>query len=454
MRPNSKSCRSSDAGWAFRATNAQVFEALARCEHGASLREYFGTQAHEELSGLAATARLAAAAGRRGRLKARNRGSARHGSPRSAVLIVPGMMGSRLCEISGRGAAKRPARTNALWMDPLRIAAGDLGRLSLTRKSSHSIRPAGALLPAYAKLKLMLSIEGFEARYFAYDWRLGIDRIGAALASKIRAGGKPVSLIAHSMGGLVARIAAKELPKRLIKRLVLLGTPNQGAFAPVLALRGTYPFVLRLSRLDLEHSPEDLASAVFCTFPGLCQLLPAAPMAPQIDLLDPRSWPDSGPKPDAALLGRVAEARARMAAPDERMAHIVGVNRETVVSVCRTPAGFEYCSSRNGDGTVPVSLAMLPALETYFADEGHGELANNPSVIAAIVALLRGEGGGGLPQRFTPSTEPLTRFDDAQLRCSAEVAKIDWRRLDSAQREAVLAELDGGRPGTSAESLA
>jgi hypothetical protein len=34
------------------------------------------------------------------------------------------------------------------------------------------------------------------------------------------------------------------------------------------------------------------------------------------------------------------------------------------------------------------------------------------------------------------------------------VAKIDWRRLDSAQREAVLAELDGGRPGTSAESLA
>jgi pimeloyl-ACP methyl ester carboxylesterase len=442
MRPSTSTRRDSDAGWAFRATNAQVFEALARGDHGASLREYFGTQAYEELSALSAAARS-------GRKRARQGGSSR----RSRVLIVPGMMGSRLCEVPGRGSAIRPARAKPLWVDPLRIAAGHLRRLSLPGTRSHPIRPAGALLPAYAKLKLMLSIEGFDPRYFAYDWRLGIDKIGQALASKIRAGGKPVSLIAHSMGGLVARIAAKQLPKRLIKRLVLLGTPNQGAFAPVLALRGTYPFVLRLSRLDLEHSPEDLAAGVFCTFPGLYQLLPAAPIAAQIDLLDPGSWPDSGPKPDPELLGRVAEARARMASPDARMAHIVGVNRETVVSVQRTTAGFEYGSSLNGDGTVPVSLAMLPALETYFADEGHGELANNPSVIAAIMALLRGEGGCALPRRFTPSTEPLTRFDDAQLR-SAEVDKIDWRRLDSAQREAVLAELDGGRPGTSAQSLA
>jgi pimeloyl-ACP methyl ester carboxylesterase len=326
----------------------------------------------------------------------------------------------------------------------------------LSLPGTGSIRPAGALLPGYAKLKLMLSIEGFDTRFFAYDWRLGIDKIGAALASKIRAGGKPVSLVAHSMGGLVARIAAKQLPKGLIKRLVMLGTPNRGAFAPVLALRGTYPFVRRLSRLDLEHSPEDLAASVFCTFPGLYQLLPAAPAGAQIDLLDPAAWPDTGPKPDPALLARVAAARAQMASPDARMAHIVGVNRDTVVSVRRTTAGFEYGSSRNGDGTVPVSLATLPALETYFADEAHGELPNNPRVIAAIVGLLRGDGGGGLPRRFAPCKEPLTRFDDVQLR-AAEADKIDWRRLDSAQREAVLAELDGGHAGaadTSAQSLA
>jgi pimeloyl-ACP methyl ester carboxylesterase len=441
MRPSTRTRGEGGSGWAFHATNAAVFEALARGEHSASLREYFGTRAFEELSGLAAIAR-------RGRKE-----PPRAGAHRTRVLIVPGMMGSRLCDLPRRGAAKRDARAKALWVDPLRIAAGHLKRLSLP--GTNSIRPAGALLPAYAKLKLMLSIEGFDARFFAYDWRQGIDKIGAALASKILAGGKPVSLVAHSMGGLVARIAAKRLPRRLIKRLVMLGTPNRGAYAPVLALRGTYPFVRRLSRLDLEHSPEDLAASVFSTFPGLYQLLPAAPAGAQIDLLDPDCWPQSGPKPDPALLARVAEARAQMASADGRMTHIVGVNRDTVVSVRRTTAGFEYGSSRNGDGTVPVRLAMLPALETYFANEAHGELPNNPRIIAAIVALLRGHQGCGLPRRFAPHREPLTRFDDAQLRAAEVSAKIDWRRLDSAQREAVLAELEGGGAlDSSAQSLA
>ena len=177
------------------------------------------------------------------------------------------------------------------------------------------IRAAGALLPGYAKLKLTLSLQGFDARFFAYDWRLGIDQIGAALAARILAGGKPVALVAHSMGGLVARVAMKCLPRRLVKRLVMLGAPNRGAFAPVLALRGTYPFVRRLSRLDLEHSPEELAGRVFSTFPGLYQLLPATVTAEGVDLLDPDGWPDSGPRPDAALLGRVAGARAGWPTP-------------------------------------------------------------------------------------------------------------------------------------------
>jgi pimeloyl-ACP methyl ester carboxylesterase len=441
MRPSSRTRRPGGSGWAFQATNAAVFEALERGRQTASLREFFGTRAFEELAGLAAAAR-----------RARNRTGA--GSRRPRVLIIPGMMGSRLCDLpAARGGAKRKARAKALWVDPLRIAAGHLDRLSVAEPGPRSIRASGALLPAYARLKLMLAIEGFDARFFAYDWRLGIDEIGRALASAIRARGRPVSLIAHSMGGLVARMAANELPKRLLKRVVMLGTPNRGAFAPVLALRGTYPFVVRLSRLDLRHSPEELASRVFCTFPALYQLLPAAPARGGIDLLDPAAWPPSGPRPDPALLGRVAGVLARMAGPDARMAHIVGVNRETVVSVRRTPAGFEYGVSRNGDGTVPVDLAMLPALETYFADEVHGELANNRSIIAAVVTLLSGDGGCALPRRFAPCREPLRRFDDAQLRAS-ETGKIDWRRLDSAGREAVLADLDGGRGCATATTAA
>jgi pimeloyl-ACP methyl ester carboxylesterase len=427
---------SGGADWALHATNAEILDALARRRHGESLREYFGARALEELAALAAAAKQAK----------------RRAAPQR-VLIVPGMMGSRLCDAARRGAAPHAGRPRLLWVDPLRIGAGHLTRLALP--SRRAIRPRGVLLFSYARLKLRLAIEGFDARFFAYDWRLGIDVLGAALAAAVAAARQPVILIAHSMGGLVARVAAQRLPRRAVKRLIMLGAPHRGALAPVLALRGTYPFVRKLSRLDLMHSPENLAAEVFATFPGLYHLLPPE-RAIDFDLLDPGCWPSAGPRPDAQLLGGVARARAGMAPPDERMVQIVGVNRETVVSVRRTPAGFEYGSSRNGDGTVPVVMALLPGLKTYFAEESHGNLANSPRLVGAIIDLARGGSTHTLQGRYVPCEDGVRFIDDAGLR-RAEGGKIDWRLLDSAQREAVLADLDGEQEATplgSAQSLA
>lgn len=432
--------RGDGSDWAFHASNAAVFEALARGEHEQSLREYFGASALSELRALAVAAKRA------------RTGTGRRAGRLPRVLIVPGMMGSRLCEGAPGRDARGPAR-RALWVDPLRIAAGHLERLSLP--GSHPIRAVGALLPGYAKLKLSLAIQGFDARFFAYDWRFGIDRLGKALAARIAAAGRPVALVAHSMGGLVARVAMARVPERLVRRLIMLGTPNGGALAPVLALRGTYPFVQRLSRLDLAHTPEFLASRVFRTFPGLYQMLPAGGPGGGLDLLDPGSWPASGPQPDPELLARVVAARAAMAPADARMAHIVGFNQPTVVGVERCAAGFAYASDLNGDGTVPVNLARVRALETYFADERHGDLPTNARIIEAIAALLRKE-ACRLTGRFVPSRAPPLRFDDAALR-AAELGKIDWRGLGSAEREAVLGDLDRGpspNPELSAQSLA
>ena len=111
-----------------------------------------------------------------------------------------------------------------LWVDPASIGGGRLTQLALP--SRRAIRPRGVLLFSYARLELRLAIEGFDARFFAYDWRLGIDVIGAALAAAIAAAGKPAVLIAHSMGALVARVAIKRLPKRSVSRLIMLGAPN------------------------------------------------------------------------------------------------------------------------------------------------------------------------------------------------------------------------------------
>jgi pimeloyl-ACP methyl ester carboxylesterase len=398
-----------------------VLDALVSGRHAQSLREYFGTPAYAQLSALAAAAKQAK-------------------KPRGPkVLILPGIMGSKIGEVPRNAAGS--ASPKVLWIDPLEIAAGRLTALALP--SGKALRAAGVLLFSYAKLKLQLEVGGREARFHAYDWRLGLDELGAQLAARVVAGGQPVILVAHSMGGLVARMAARMLPKRWVRRLIMLGTPNQGSFASVQALRGTYPFVRRMSRLDHKHSAEHLAAKVFNTFPGLYHMLPSRPLE-GIDLFDPRDWPADGPTPSPQILKGVAAVRAALAPADSRMVQIVGVNQQTVVGMRRTAAGFEYDMTRNGDGTVPLALATLPKLKSYFVEELHGNLANNAQVIRAIIDLVRHGRTRHLPKRWRVRRGPVQRIDDAQLR-TENGGKIDWASLSSAEREAALGELDSAR---------
>jgi pimeloyl-ACP methyl ester carboxylesterase len=403
--------------WAFHADDGAVLDALAAGTHAGSLREYFGAVVYPEL------AELAAAAG-----KVRTRAGPR-------VLILPGIMGSRL------GGENRGRSAGVLWLDPPRIADGGLKELKLP--AGKALRLRGVLLFSYAKLLLELKLNGCDAAFFPYDWRLGLDESGAALAARIAADGKPAILIAHSMGGLVARMAAGMLPPASVPRLILVGTPNHGSFAPLQALRGSYPFVRWLARLDRRHSPRGLA-AVFGTFPGLHQLLPMQRRFSGIDLSDPECWPKDAPTPNPKLLEESRAVLRRLAPPDSRTIQIVGINQETIVGVRRTRGGFEYALGLNGDGTVPVASALLPKVNTYFVDELHGNLPNNPQVIQAVIDLVRRGRTAELARHWVRKRAKRRYIDDAQLR-RGRLPKIDWRRLDSAQREAVLAELDAGR---------
>jgi Alpha/beta hydrolase family len=419
----SRSAKSAD--WAFHADDVEVLEALAEGRQTSSLREYFGAPAYAELSALAVAAKKCE-------------------KPRGhRVLILPGIMGSKLGGRLQEGKAKsRRGARQVLWIDPLQIAAGRLTALALP--SEVPLRPMGVLLFSYARLKLRLQIDGCDAGFHSYDWRLGLDELGAGLAARIRKEDRPVILVAHSMGGLVARMAARNLPKRLVRRLIMLGTPNQGSFAPVQALRGTYPFVRRISTLDRSHSAEYLSEKVFHTFPGLYHMLPLAQRVKGLDLFNPGDWPADGPAPNPLLLRQVAGVRAGLAAVDSRMVHIVGVNQETVIGLRRTAAGFEYAMDRNGDGTVPLSLARVPKLKCYFVDESHADLANNARVIQAVIDIVHSGRTDGLPQRWRAKPGVVRHIDDAELRTEGS-EKIDWRRLTPAQREAVFAALDSGR---------
>src|SRR5262249_58727138 len=115
------------------------------------------------------------------------------------------------------------------------------------------IEALGVILFAYLKLKLTLKIAGYDADFFPYDWRLDLIGLGKRLALQIKSQGPKVQLVAHSMGGLVARSALLEKPKEL-QRIVMLGTPNFGSFDPLQAIRGHYSLSNTLAFLVLVHS--------------------------------------------------------------------------------------------------------------------------------------------------------------------------------------------------------
>lgn len=402
--------RSALAGlrWAFRAPEEEILAALARGRQRRALREYFGEARYAELCALAARAERAAV-------------------PRRRVLLVPGMMGSRL---------GHPGRI--VWIDPERIGAGELVRLALS--TGRALTAQGVLLHPYVRLLLSLRIAGFAPELFPYDWRLGLDELGRMLAARLSAPHAPRLLIAHSMGGLVARAALRHLPARHLERLILLGTPNGGCFDPVLALRGTHPFVRSLAQLDARHDAARLA-AVFRTFEGLHDLLPDG-AADSLDLLDARAWPRTGPRPDGALLGRARRTRARLAPASARMVHIAGFGQLTIERAQHGPGGLAYVSSAAGDGTVPLARARLRGLRMLYVEALHGDLAHHPEVIRAIIELLRDGATRRLARRVPHRPSSKGHTDDARLAGGA-AAKVDWRGLSRAQRARILEQLDG-----------
>lgn len=385
---------------------------LASGEHAREFAALFGEDAGRELSALAARAAAV-----------RQRGGPR-------VYLLPGLMGSRL---GSRGRLV----DDVLWVDLVEIAAGHLLRLALPRGAG--LAPLGAMLLNALKLKLTLQLAGFDVRLHAYDWRLGLEPLGRELHARLVADdSRDALLLGHSMGGLVARAALAHEPRR-IARLLQIGSPNAGSFAPLLALRGVYPTVRKIAALDRRHSAEDLARLVFRTLPALVELLPAATDCGGLDLFDPAAWPDDALRPDAALLAASRGALARLPPADARCLQIVGVRQETITAVRRGTDGFEYRITRDGDGTVPLALARWPGARTWYAEEKHGGLTNHGTVISAAVDLLRSGDTDRLPEtagRAARRPPPRTLTEPMLRRVAPH--KVRWQDLTPDARRRLL----------------
>jgi pimeloyl-ACP methyl ester carboxylesterase len=365
------------------------------------------------------------------------------------IFILPGIMGSQLGRVR-----TAPWPPNLLWVDPSDIIAGRLAELQLPGKGTFITM--GAISFTYFALRLRLKAAGFAVRVFDYDWRLSLVQQGANLVQLLReaapasvtgpqvgAATKGIALIAHSMGGLLARVALKHNGLEHVKRVITLGTPHNGTFAPVQALRGTYPSVQRLAALDQLHTAEQLAAEVFSTFISLYEMLPGAGTLSDLDLHSPRSWPTTGPQPRSELLRTASAFIAQLAPGDARFTSIVGTGIRTVTGLARRGDDFDYRITSLGDGTVPMASATLAGADNRYVHSEHSALPRSAPVAEAIIALLNGGACslGAKPAVHHNAATAEVTVSDSTLQSNGG-AKVDWRTLAADERRRYFNQLN------------
>lgn len=360
------------------------------------------------------------ATGTRGAPPARAAGSAAVASSLPAVFVLPGILGSHL-KVDGQ----------RIWLG-WRLING-LKRLKYPDAAGHSVQPDGPVGLSYDALVEFLG-QSHEVIEFAYDWRKPIEQEARRLAAAVQAAlaardksGQPVRIVAHSMGGLVARTMQLECPEvwaqmmsRPGARLLMLGTPNAGSWAPMQVLSGDDTFGNALVAFGApfqDHSARELMAQ----FPGFIQL--------QQSLLDdPRRldrhetwvqlaaddlaqveenawWHDDtrqttayrwGVPAQPVLDAAVALRRRLDAQRDTLWSQFQNQVLLVVGRASFTPDGYEigneglvYLNAPNaGDGRVTLESAMLPGVPTWQLDCEHGSLPDKRSAFEAYLELL------------------------------------------------------------------
>jgi pimeloyl-ACP methyl ester carboxylesterase len=379
--------------------------------HAAELRDRLGTDAYAEYR------RFAAAL------------DERHlGDVATNLVFVPGVMGSLLASDGYGGVWWLDIRSRN-HINDLRLAPD--GRRDADPHAR--IRPVAVDLSYEGFFASVYATPTFRHEAFAYDWRKPLALSTKRFADHVvrvsaELGGRPVHLVAHSMGGLMVRAALAAHPAlwARIDRVVFIGTPHYGAPAiagylkhhlwgwDALALLGRY-----------------LDRTTFRSLWGVLSLLPAPagvypgtrdassgdghPCA-NFDLYDAGAWhlkldPEAVDRLqrglDAARGQHERLYRAHQELGQERrdrMAVIAGVGYRTLFGTAYKRAfgwGWEQMDRvttrrpgdphREGDGRVSLASAQLEHVgEIRYVRGEHGRLPSMPAVYEDVFRFLAG----------------------------------------------------------------
>jgi pimeloyl-ACP methyl ester carboxylesterase len=282
----------------------------------------------------------------------------------------------------------------------------------------HGLEPYTAMLN---RLSNEIAIDPRAVGEFPYDWRLSVEYNGKLLAGRcdehlanwravVASAGYAdpadvrIVLVAHSMGGLVARYATEVAEARpLVRRIVTLGTPYFGAVKAV----------QMLATGEGAPVPHRAARSLAVTCPGVYDLLPrykcvtepvetTDPAAVQPRLLTPddvaavgASRPLATAAADRyAILDRSASAES--AVP---ISALVGADQPTLqgLSISSGECRFEQALlnvDHGGDGTVYRQAAAPLGATAFPLPQRHGALAKTAEAMTFVRDKLVGADTG------------------------------------------------------------
>lgn len=347
-----------------------------------------------------------------------------------AVFVLPGILGSNLAADGRR-----------IWLG-LGIVGG-LDELAYTPGPQTRVSPDGPIGMVYDDLIDHLGAS-HEVIPFAYDWRVPVEDEARRLATAVTqaldaraASGQPVRLLAHSMGGVLARCMQLEAPavwQRLMAhpqaRLLMLGTPNGGSWAPMQVLSGDDTFGNALAAFGSPLA-DHRARKIMAAMPGFLQLQ-AGLLDPALKLDQQATWAALAKAdfdfmqqanwwhryageameavyqwgvPAQAVLDAAKALRQRLDTQREavlpafadKLLLVVGQAKATPVGYEQGERGFVYLDASDGDGRVPLASALLPGVATWQLDCDHGSLPSKKKAFAAFVELLQEGRTNALP---------------------------------------------------------
>ena len=356
------------------------------------------------------------------------------------VVLLPGVMGSHL-EVTGG---------DRVWFDPADIAIGGLAKIAWGQPGVE----AEKLFSMFYGSVCEHLAASHRVEKFAYDWRLPLDvlgqRFGEYLAGLLKTTKQPIRLMAHSMGGLVVRACIHErravmddLMARNGARLVMLGTPHQGAHSMVSNLLGKGDTLRTLVRLDVKHDMQEVLDIV-AGFRGAMQLLPKPGFT---DIF--QGQPDGGELHDYQRRDTWAKFKAqatdfwfgdgRCAVPTQealdaaswlwradgpgtpelpaayrdKSVYVFGVAANTPCGVRAVASGgaarLKLVGTTRGDGTVTWESGRIGNIGAfYYLNAEHGNLLSTANSFPALTELL-GKGSTAALSTSPPATRAIDK---------------------------------------------